>query len=152
MNDTFTANLANARQVESKAIFDYNAMMKVMEDEHDEMSAEFEKRKKEIGETSELVATTTSEMDTAKERLADDEEFLASLTSRCATKKAEFDKRNMLRSQEEAAIAEAIAVLNSDAAFSTFGKVDATSTGATSFIQLSASQDQDVQKVRSTAA
>merc|ERR1719478_1976108 len=28
MNDTFTANLANARQVESKAIFDYNAMMK----------------------------------------------------------------------------------------------------------------------------
>ena len=29
----------------------------------------------------------------------------------------------MLRSQEEAAIAEAIAILNSDAAFETFGKV-----------------------------
>jgi len=46
MNDTFTANLANARQVESKGIFDYNAMMKVMEEEHDEMSALFEGRRR----------------------------------------------------------------------------------------------------------
>ena len=132
MNDTFTANLANARQVESKAIFDYNAMMKVMTEEYDDMSDLFEKRKKEIGETAELVSTTTSEMNTAQERLADDQEFLASLTDRCAKKKAEFEKRNMLRSQEEAAIAEAIAVLNSDEAFSTFGTVSATSTGSTS--------------------
>merc|ERR1719316_567753 len=87
MNDTFTANLANARQVESKAIFDYDAMMKVLTDEYDDMSDLFEKRKKEIGETAELVSTTSSEMNTAKERLADDQEFLASLTDRCAKKK-----------------------------------------------------------------
>merc|ERR550514_1511880 len=129
MNDTFTANLANARQVESKALFDYNAMMKVMGEEYDDMSDLFEKRKKEIGETAELISTTSSEMNTAKERLADDQDFLASLTERCATKKAQFEKRNMLRSQEEAAIAEAIAILNSDAAFETFGTVSATSTG-----------------------
>merc|ERR1719207_222633 len=49
----------------------------------------------------------------------------------------EFEKRNMLRAGEEAAIAEAISILNSDAAFESFGKVDATSTGATGFIQLS---------------
>merc|ERR1719409_2558815 len=67
MNDTFTANLANARQVESKAIADYDAMMKVLDEEHTDMTDLFEKRKKEIGETSQLVATTTSEMDTAKE-------------------------------------------------------------------------------------
>merc|ERR1719311_1143931 len=126
--------------------------MKVMEEEYDDMSSLFEKRKKEIGETSELVSRTTSEMDTAKERLSDDQDFLASLTDRCAKKKAEFEKRNMLRSQEEAAIAEAIAVLNSDAAFATFGSVSATSTGATSFVQISASQNQDAQKVRSAAA
>merc|ERR1719313_2060276 len=123
MNDTFTANLANARQVEAKAIFDYNAMMKDMTDEYDDMSSLFEKRKKEVGESSELVSRTTSEMNTAKERLSDDTDFLASLTDRCTKKKAEYEKRNMLRSQEEAAIAEAIAVLNSDEAFATFGKV-----------------------------
>merc|ERR1719353_1298552 len=152
MNDTFTANLANARQVESKAISDYNAMIKVMSEEYDDMSDLFEKRKKEIGETAELVSKTTSEMNTAQQRLADDQEFLASLTDRCAKKKAEFEKRNMLRSQEEAAIAEAIAVLNSDAAFETFGSVSATSTGATGFIQFRESKNEDAQKVRSTAA
>merc|ERR1719453_2052793 len=126
-------------------------MIKVMTEEYDDMSDLFEKRKKEIGETAELVSRTTSEMNTAKERLADDTDFLASLTERCANKKAQFEKRNMLRSQEEAAIAEAIAVLNSDAAFETFGKVSATSTGSTSFIQISASQSKDVQKVGSAA-
>merc|ERR1719460_3610158 len=138
MNDTFTANLKNARQVEAKALADFTAMKKVLDEEYDEASDLFEKRKKEIGETAELISTTSSEKNTAEERLADDQEFLASLTARCAKKKAEFEKRNMLRSQEEAAIAEAVAVLNSDAAFSTFGKVSATSTGSTSFIQTSA--------------
>merc|ERR1719235_3052615 len=152
MNDTFTANLKNARQVEAKALADFTAMKKVLDEEYDEASDLFEKRKKEIGETAELISTTTSERDTADTRLADDQEFLASLTDRCAKKKADFDKRNMLRSQEEAAIAEAIAVLNSDAAFETFGKVSATSTGATGFIQISKSEDQDMQKVASTAA
>merc|ERR1719331_2372838 len=151
MNDTFTQNLANARQVESKGIFDYNAMMKVLTDEYDDMSALLEKRKKEVGEESELVSRTSSEMNTAKERLSDDQEFLASLTNRCAKKKAEYEKRNMLRSQEEAAIAEAIAVLNSDEAFATFGTVGATSTGATGFIQTS-EVNQNEQKVRATAA
>merc|ERR1719160_684461 len=152
MNDTFTANLANARQVEAKALADFTAMKKVLDEEYVEASELFEKRKTEIGETAELISRTSSEMNTAKDRLADDQDFLASLTDRCAKKKADFDKRNMLRSQEEAAIAEAIAVLNSDAAFETFGKVSATSTGATSFIQTSASQNKDEQKVRSTAA
>merc|ERR1719443_1926047 len=123
-----------------------------MTEEYDDMSDLFEKRKKEIGETAELVSKTSSEMNTAQQRLADDQEFLASLTDRCAKKKAEFEKRNMLRSQEEAAIAEAIAVLNSDAAFATFGSVKATSTGATGFIQFRESKNEDAQKVRSTAA
>merc|ERR1719387_2595880 len=155
MNDTFTANLASARQVEAKAIFDHNSMMGVLTQEYDDMEALLEKRKKEIGESSELVSRTSSEMNTAQERLTDDQDFLASLTDRCAKKKAEYEKRNMLRSQEEAAIAEAIAVLNSDAAFATFGKVDATSTGATGFIQFSSSQNQEAQeaqKVCSSAA
>merc|ERR1719375_1975711 len=152
MNDTFTANLANARQVEAKALADFNAMAKVLQEEYDEADDLFEKRKKEVGETAELISRTTSEMNTAKDRLSQDQEFLASLTDRCAKKKADFEKRNMLRSQEEAAIAEAVAVLNSDAAFETFGKVSATSTGATGFIQISASQNKDEQKVRSAAA
>jgi len=51
MNDTFTANLASAQQVEAKAVFDYNAMMDVMSKEYDDMNSLFEKRKKEVGES-----------------------------------------------------------------------------------------------------
>jgi len=42
----------------------------------------------------------------------------------------------MLRANEDAAIAECISILNSDEAFSSFGETDATSTGATSFMQI----------------
>jgi chromosome segregation ATPase len=42
----------------------------------------------------------------------------------------------MLRANEDAAVAEAIAILNSDSAFEAFGKSSATSTGSTGFIQL----------------
>merc|ERR1719172_140569 len=87
MNDTFTANLKNARQVEAKALADFTAMKKVLDEEYDEASDLFEKRKKEIGETAELISTPSSEKNTAEERLADDTDFLASLTERCATKK-----------------------------------------------------------------
>merc|ERR1719310_2075597 len=67
--------------------------------------------------------------------LAADQEFLATLTDRCSAKAKEFEKRNQLRAGEEAAIAEAISILNSDAAFASFGKVDATSTGSTGLIE-----------------
>merc|ERR1719498_2232671 len=72
MNDTFTANLASARQVEGKALADFTAMKKVLDEEYDDMSDLFEKRKKEIGETAELISTTSSEKNTAEERLSDD--------------------------------------------------------------------------------
>merc|ERR1711879_631460 len=51
-----------------------------------------------------------------------------------------YENRKLLRANEEAAIAEAISILNSDSAFETFGTVDATSTGSTggkAFIQFS---------------
>jgi len=65
----------------------------------------------------------------------------------CAAKSKEYDERSMMRAQEQAAIAEAIAILNSDAAFETFGTAKATSKEA-KFIQLAAvnghSSEQDV--------
>jgi len=107
----------------------------------------FEAKKKEIGDNAAQISTISSEVETMEAELASDQEFLAALTERCSMKKKEFEKRNMLRAGEEAAIAEAISILNSDAAFDSFGKVDATSTGATGFIQLSESEPQLRSKV-----
>merc|ERR1711959_52950 len=59
------------------------------------------------------------------------EQFLAKLLAMCAKKAKEFEERKMLRANEEAAVSKAIAILNSDAAFESFGKVKATDSGAT---------------------
>merc|ERR1719453_2866387 len=46
----------------------------------------------------------------------------------------------MVRANEEAAVAEAVSILNSDEAFETFGAVKATTEGGTSLLQVSASR------------
>merc|ERR550534_3111467 len=80
---------------------------------------------------------------------ADAEEFLEQLLEMCTEKAKEYDGRTMMRASEQAAIAEAIAILNSDAAFATFGTVKATSKEA-KFIQLEAvnrhSSEQDIRR------
>jgi chromosome segregation ATPase len=148
MKDTFEANLESTRQNEEKKQKEYDEMMEIKTAEYDEMEELFEAKKKEIGDNAAQISTISSEVETMEAELASDQEFLAALTERCSMKKKEFEKRNMLRAGEEAAIAEAISILNSDAAFDSFGKVDATSTGATGFIQLSESEPQ----LRSKAA
>jgi len=135
MLDTFKANLENARIAEEKKQKEYDEMMEVKSAEYDEMSELFDAKKKEIGDNAAQISTISSEIDTMEAELASDQEFLAALTDRCSSKGKEFEKRNQLRAGEEAAIAEAIAILNSDAAFASFGKVDSTSTGATGLVQ-----------------
>jgi len=139
MQDTFKSNLESAITAEEKAQKEYDEFMELKTKEYDEMEELFEAKKKEIGDNAAEISTISSEVETMEAELAADQEFLATLTERCASKAKEFEKRNMLRAGEEAAIAEAISILNSDAAFASFGKVDATSTGATGFVQGAAS-------------
>jgi len=55
----------------------------------------------------------------------------------CDEKTKEYNERKLLRANEDAAVAEAVSILDSDEAFAAFGKTDATSTGATGFLQMS---------------
>jgi chromosome segregation ATPase len=135
MNDTFTDNLATARAAEAKALATFTAMDEEDEKEYNQMDSTSTTRKEAIGDNAGTIARVQSELDTMKGEMTNDQDFLAALRTRCTSKKKEFEHRNMLRANEEAAIAEAISILNSDAAFATFGSVAATSTGATSFIQ-----------------
>jgi len=151
MLDTFNANLDSARVAEEKKQKEYDEMMEVKTAEYDEMSELFDAKKKEIGDNAAQISTISSEVDTMESELAADQEFLATLTDRCSAKAKEFEKRNMLRAGEEAAIAEAISILNSDAAFESFGKVDATSTGSTGvfFLQMAKITAHDIRNTAS---
>ena len=67
---------------------------------------------------------------------AEDEKFLADLTKHCADKTAEYEDLKMVRANEEAAVAQAIRILNSDAAFESFDATAAGTSGNTGFILL----------------
>merc|ERR1719191_2421403 len=95
------------------------------------MKAAYEAKQEELGSNDEDLASKKIQLAEAKEQKASDEEFLAKLLVMCAEKAKQYDERKMLRANEEAAIAEAVAILNSDAAFESFGKVAATKTGTT---------------------
>merc|ERR1719161_178275 len=99
----------------------------------------FESKEKVLGENDESVGTKRVSKKEAEESKASDEEFLGKLIKMCADKKAEFEDRKMIRANEEAAIAQAISILNSDEAFDTFGATKATTEGATgpAFLQVS---------------
>merc|ERR1719262_155955 len=67
---------------------------------------------------------------------AADEDFLAKLTALCAQKTKEFEDRKMIRANEEAAVAQAISILNTDAAFDTFGATKSATEGESGFLQM----------------
>merc|ERR1719428_2586328 len=107
-------------------------------------------------QSGEIVGILKNMGDTFKENLASiraaeekatAEEFLEKLLAMCAIKAKEFEHRNMMRANEEAAISKAIAILNSDEAFEAFGKVKATKSGAMEFLQISQHNHQSTLRV-----
>merc|ERR1719247_2063520 len=103
----------------------------------DEMKLSYKSKQKNLGGNDGDLGSKKKLAEAEKQK-ASDEEFLEKLLPMCEEKAKNYETRKMLRANEEAAIAEAISILNSDEAFATFGTTDATSTGATGFIQLRA--------------
>jgi hypothetical protein len=137
MRDTFKKNLAEARATEKKQLEAYDSFMEIKKAAYVEMEASYEEKQKELGTNDGGLAARREQLAEAKKQKASDEEFLEKLLPLCAEKAKGYAKRKVMRANEEAAIAEAIAILNNDEAFATFGTVAATSTGATgALIQL----------------
>jgi len=142
MRDTFKKNLGDARTTEKNAKEAYDKFMKVKQDAFDSMKESYEEKQKELGDNDGELSSKKKALADAEKQKASDEEFLDKLLPMCEEKAKQYANRNLLRANEEAAVAEAISILNSDDAFATFGTTDATSTGKTgkaaSFIQMRA--------------
>jgi hypothetical protein len=131
MRDTFKSNLASARASEKSDLEAYNGLMKIKTDEFDKQKTVHTEAAAVLGENDNSLSTKKTQKSDAETSKANDEEFLAKLNKICADKTAEYEDRKMVRANEDAAISQAISILNSDAAFDTFGK-----NGATDFLQL----------------
>jgi len=137
MRDTFKANLASARATEASQLKAHVKLMATLNKAYSEMSDSYDAKQEGLGGNDDDLAAKKTQLAEDKAQKASDEEFLAKLLVMCEDKTKEYNERKLLRSNEDAAVAEAISILDSDEAFAAFGKTDATSTGATGFLQMS---------------
>jgi len=138
MRDTFKSNLKSAVAAEKAAVKSHDEFMTTKDEEYNEMKSAFDEKQEVMGANDDELSTKKEQLAVAKDNLANDEAFLEKLLRICSDKTKAYEQRKAMRANEDAAIAEAVAILNSDAAFASFGKTDATSTGATGFLQLRA--------------
>merc|ERR1719197_718715 len=85
-------------------------------------TAAIESKTVRSGELAVSTVQAQNALDDSEEELADAEKMLATLKVQCVEKTKEFQARSALRSQEVAAISEAIAILNDDDALDVFKK------------------------------
>merc|ERR1712079_48872 len=133
MRDTFKANLASATIAEEK----YVAFMKSKKAAAAKMKDMYDLKQKELGENDAELAAKKEKLEEALKQKGVCEDFLSELVPLCDAKTAEYNERNLLRANEDAAISEALAILNKDSSFNTFGKVEATSKEV-DFVQMAA--------------
>jgi len=139
MRDTFKANRAEAIDKEEKQLAAYNKLKKTLEDSWDNLDGLEGRKQGEMGNQDDSLSTKKGSLKDAKKQKIEIENFLEQLQAICQAKSKEYDRRVALRTNEESAIAQAVAILNSDEAFATFQNTDAGTTGATGkFIQLRA--------------
>jgi len=138
MRDTFRANYQDATNKEAESKKAHESLMATLVKAYNEMDDSHSEKQGKLGSNDDELATKKSQLETAESTKADDEAFLEELTEMCDAKAKEYKNRVMMRTNEEAALAEAISILNSDEAFATFGGVSATSSGSTGarFIQI----------------
>jgi len=132
MRDTFKANLGDARTTEKNSLEAFNKFTKVKEDAFDSMETSYNAKQKILGGNDNSLSSDKAALKTKVSEKADDEDFLAQLVALCAKKSKNYENRKLMRANEEAAVAEAVSILDSDEAFATFETTDATSSGATS--------------------
>jgi len=139
MKDTFVSNLESARAAEQAAAEAHGKFMETKLSEHDTMTNSYNEKQATLGSNDDALSTKKSQLATSIETKEDDEAFLEKLGVMCSEKAEEYETRKMWRMNEEAAIANAIGILNSAKAHHAFGKVNTTSQGnASTLLQLRA--------------
>jgi len=136
MRDTFEANLEEATETEKQARKAHNDLMANLVEAYNTQSAAYKKKQRTLGSNDASLGSKKDTLKDAKKDLATDEAFLAELVPMCKAKAMQYKERTAMRASEDAAVSEAVAILNKDSAFETFGKNDASTTGATSFLQI----------------
>jgi len=137
MADEMGKNLADAIAAEEKAVKMYEELMAAKKKEVTALSKDVETKLQRIGSLGMTIMQMKNDLGDTEESLVADKEFIANLDEVCAKKKKEWDVIVKTRSEELAALADTIKILNDDDALELFKKT--LPSAAASFMQIQVS-------------
>merc|ERR1719356_1775681 len=129
--------LAEATAEETAAIKAYEELMAAKTKEVEALTSSIEEKMVRLGDTQVSIVEMKEDLDDTQKALLDDRKFLANLDKTCATAAAKYQEKVKIRTQELAALADTIKILNDDDALELFKK---TLPGASSFVQIQVSK------------
>merc|ERR1719191_2448375 len=122
MKDEMDKDLGGAVAAEEEAVKAFEAMSAAKKSEIAAAGEAIESKSVRSGELAVEITTTADDIEDTTAEMNDTQAFIANLASMCATKKKEWAERSKMRSEEVAAISEAIKILNDDDALDLFKK------------------------------
>jgi len=142
MGDSMSADLNAAEKAEKSAVEAYTALIAAKKKEVDALTKMREDKLVRVGSLSIKIQQMKNDLSDTLASLADDQKTLADLDKNCGQQESLFSENIKLRSQEMAAIAETIKLLNDDDALELFKKTLPAS--GVSFIQMQAETGKQV--------
>jgi len=134
MGDEMARSLSAAMEAEHAAIIAYKQLSAAKTKEINALTASIEAKTKKIGELGVAIVEMKDDLSDTQKALIDDKKFLADLEKGCATKTAEWEVIVKTRSEELAALADTIKILNDDDALELFKKT--LPSASASFVQV----------------
>jgi chromosome segregation ATPase len=144
MGDEMSADLKDAVAKEEEAVAAYEELMAAKKKEVNALTKMIEEKLTRIGDLGVEIQQMKNDLGDTGESLIEDKKFLADLDKNCDEKQKLYEENVKYRTQELAALADTIKILNDDDALELFKK---TLPGASSFVQV----DITTQAVRSRA-
>merc|ERR1719262_1130119 len=122
MKDELTRDIASLTKTEEAAVEGFASMKASKEKEIEFADESIESKKERIGTLAVSVVQLKDVIEDSAKEAEDAKKFAATLEKQCAAKKKEWDARCKARSDEMAAIGEAVAILSDDDALDVFKK------------------------------
>jgi hypothetical protein len=142
--DTYASNLDQIRRAEAGQQEAFAKLSKTKDQEIADLTTMLAQTEQSISDTKSELAAKQDAIKTAQDNLNKTTVLKADTQKLCAEKTKINEDRKIMRAQEDSAISEAIAVLNSDAAFETFARTKTTG----SFLQLASIHRHGVEQRR----
>jgi hypothetical protein len=122
LKDQMSSDLSTMTTSEKSAAQGYSDLKAAKQQEIKTSTDAIIAKEKRSGELAVSVSQNKDALEDAQDELADASAYLATLTKACDTKRKERDMRNKMRTDEIAAVSEAISILNEDDSLEVFKK------------------------------